>query len=113
VVAFHLPEVGFDYRVRADSQIVKTIGFDGRVAREDLNLVEASPRLAKLIDYIFSKPEMVFYKWVRETDGDVQRLRARLREVEGSYSYRLGRAALAPARLLRKLWRRFSLRRCK
>jgi hypothetical protein len=36
---------------------VKTIGFDGRAAREDLNLVEASPRLAKLIDYIFSKPE--------------------------------------------------------
>jgi hypothetical protein len=71
---FHLPEIGFDYRVRTDSQIVKTIGFDGRVAREDLNLVEASPRLAKLIDYFFSKPEMAFYKWVRETDEEVQRL---------------------------------------
>jgi hypothetical protein len=41
---------------------VKTIGFDGRVAREDLNLVEASPRLAKLIDYIFSKPEMALFQ---------------------------------------------------
>ena len=110
---FHLPEVGFDYCVRADSQIVKTIGFDGRVAREDLNLVEASPRLAKLIDYIFSKPEMAFYKWVRETDEEVQRLRGQLRVVEASYSYRLGRALLTPPRLLRKLWRRFSLRKCK
>lgn len=110
---FHLPAVGFDYRVRADSQIAKTIGFDGRVAREDLNLVEASPRLAKLIDYIFSKPEMAFYKWVRETDEEVQRLRGQLRVVEASYSYRLGRALLAPPRLLRKLLRRFSLRRCK
>ena len=110
---FHLPEVGFDYCVRADSQIVKTIGFDGRVAREDLNLVEASPRLAKLIDYIFSKPEMGFYKWVRETDEEVQRLGVQLRVVEASYSYRLGRVLLAPPRLLRKLWRRFSLRKCK
>jgi len=107
---FHLPKIGFDYRVRADSLISRTIGFDGRVAREDLNLVEASPRLAKLIDYIFSKPEMAFYKWVRETDEDVQHLRGQLRVVEASYSYRLGRAALAPPRLLRKLWRRFSTR---
>ncbi|PYL63073.1 MAG: hypothetical protein DMF24_01750 [Verrucomicrobia bacterium] len=103
---FHLPEIGFEYRVRADSLIARTIGFDGRVAREDLNLVEASPRLAKLIDYIFSHPEMAFYKWVRETDEEVQRLRGQLRIVETSYSYRLGRALLAPPRLLRKLWRR-------
>jgi len=110
---FHRSEVGFDYRVRADSQIAKTIGFDGRMAREDLNLMEASPRYAKLIDYIFGKPEMAFYKWVRETDEEVQRLRGQLRVVETSYSYRLGRALLASPRLLRKLWRRFSLRRCK
>jgi len=109
---FHLPAVGFDYRVRSDSEIVKTIGFDARVAREAVNLVEASPRLAKLIDYIFNKREMSFYKWARETDEEVQLLRG-LREVEASYSYRLGRALLASPRLLRKLWRRFSLRRCK
>jgi len=59
------------------------------------------------------KSEMTFYKWVRETDEEVQRLRGQLRVVEASYSYRLGRALLAPLRLLRKLWRRFSLRRCK
>jgi len=103
---FHLPAVGFDYRVRSDSEIVKTIGFDARVAREAVNLVEASPRLAKLIDYIFNKPEMSFYKWARETDEEVQLLRG-LREVEASYSYRLCRTVLAPARLLRRLWHRF------
>ena len=103
---FHLPAVGFDYRVRSDSEIVKTIGFDARVAREAVNLVEASPRLAKLIDYIFNKPEMSFYKWARETDEEVQLLRG-LRELEASYSYRLCRTVLAPARLLRRLWHRF------
>ena len=101
----HLSEIGFDYRVRADSQIVKTIGFDGRVAREDLNLVEASPRFAKLTDYIFSKPEMAFYKWVRETDEEVQQLRGGIPAIQNSPSYRLGHGLLAPARLLRKLWR--------
>jgi len=103
---FHLPAVGFDYRVRSDSEIVKTIGFDARVAREAVNLVEASPRLAKLIDYIFNKREMSFYKWARETDEEVQLLRG-LREIEASYSYRLCRTVLAPARLLRRLWHRF------
>jgi len=103
---FHLPAVGFDYRVRSDSEIVKTIGFDARVAGEAVNLVEASPRLAKLIDHIFNKPEMSFYKWARETDEEAQFLRG-LREVEASYSYRLFRTALAPARLLRRLWHRF------
>ena len=103
---FHIPAVGFDYRVRSDSEIVKTIGFDARVAREAVNLVEASPRLAKLIDHIFNKPEMSFYKWARETDEEAQFLRG-LREVEASYSYRLFRTALAPARLVRRLWHRF------
>src|SRR5216110_271986 len=87
---FHLPAVGFDYRVRSDSEIVKTIGFDARVAGEAVNLVEASPRLAKLIYYIFNKRELSFYKWARATDEEVQLLRG-LREVEASYSYRLCR----------------------
>ena len=64
---FHLPKIGFDYRVRADSQIVKTIGFDCRLAREPVNLVEASPRLAELVNYVFAKPEMASYKILRET----------------------------------------------
>jgi len=57
---FHLPAVGFDYRVRSDSEIVKTIGFDARVAREAVNLVEASPRLAKLIDTFSISPKCPF-----------------------------------------------------
>jgi len=31
---FHLPKIGFDYRVRSDSMIVKTIGFDYRMQRD-------------------------------------------------------------------------------
>ena len=84
----HLPKIGFDYRVRRDSMIV-----------------EARQHAAELTNYIFSKPEMACYKLLRETDEEVQNLRARIRGMQGSRSYRLGRGLLAPARLLRKLWR--------
>ncbi len=60
---FHLPKIGFDYRVRSD------------------------------------------YKLLRETDEEVQQLRGGIRTIQNSPSYRLGRGLLAPARLLRKLWR--------
>jgi hypothetical protein len=105
---FHLPKIGFDYRVRSDSMIVKTIGFDCRVAREAVNLVETSPRFAELVNYIFGKPELACYKLLRQMhDEDVQNLRGRIRAIQGSRSYRLGHGLLAPARLLRKLWRCF------
>jgi glycosyltransferase involved in cell wall biosynthesis len=81
----HLPQIGFDYRVRRDSMIV-----------------EASPHVTELTNYIFGKPEMGSYKLLRE----IELLRARIRGMEGSRSYRLGRGLLAPARLLRKLWHR-------
>ena len=84
----HLPKIGFDYRVRKDSVTVK-----------------ARPRAAELTNYIFGKPEMACYKLLRETDEEVQNLRAQIRGMQGSPSYRLGRGLLAPARLLRKLWR--------
>jgi glycosyltransferase involved in cell wall biosynthesis len=86
----HLPEIGFDYRVRSDSMITRT-----------------RPRTAEIINYIFDKPEMACYKLLRETDEEVQTLRARIRGMQGSPSYRLGRGLLAPARLLRKLWHCF------
>ena len=86
----HLPEIGFDYRVRSDSMITRT-----------------RPRTAEIINYIFDKPEMACYKLLRETDEEVQTLRARIRGMQGSRSYRLGRGLLAPARLLRKLWHCF------
>ena len=86
----HLPKIGFDYRVRRGSLIVKT-----------------RPRIAEIVNYIFDKPEMACYKLLRETDEEVQNLRAQIRAMEGSRTYRLGRGLLAPARLLRKLWRSF------
>ena len=103
----HLPKVGFDYRVRKDSVSVKTIGFDYRVRRDPWDVIKTSPRIAEVIRYIFSKPEMAFYKMVRETDHEVQTLRARIRGIQGSWSYRLGRGLLAPARALRMVWRNF------
>ena len=103
----HLSKIGFDYRVRADSQLVQMIGFDCRVATEAVNLVEPSPRIAELINYIFGKPELACYKLLRETDEEVQQLRGGIRTIQNSPSYRLGRGLLAPARLLRKLWRGF------
>ena len=103
----HLPKVGFDYRVRKDSISVKTTGFDYRVRRDPWDVIKTSPRIAEVISYIFSKPEMAFYNMVRETDYEVQSLRARIRGVEGSWSYRLGRGLLAPARALRMVWRNF------
>src|SRR6266478_1291660 len=103
----HLPKVGFDYRVRKDSVSVKTIGFDYRVRRDPWEVIKTSPRIAEVIRYIFSKPEMAFYNMVRETDHEVQTLRARIRGIEGSWSYRLGRGLLGPARALRMAWRNF------
>ena len=103
---FHLPNIGFDYRVRADSQIVKTVGFDCRMISDAVNL-ETSPRVAELVQYIFAKPEMACYKVLRETDEEVQQLRGGIRAMQDSLSYRLGRGLLAPARLLRRLWHCF------
>ena len=103
----HLSKIGFDYRVRPDSQLVQMIGFDYRVATEAVNPVEASPRLAELVNYIFGKPELACYKLLRETDEEVQQLKGNIRTIQNSPSYRLGRGLLAPARLVRKLWRGF------
>jgi glycosyltransferase involved in cell wall biosynthesis len=93
----HLPRVGFDYRVRNDSLRLK-----------------AHEHASDLVNYIFGKPEMTCYRLVREMDEQAHTLRMRIRSMEdlirdmqGSRSYRLGRGLLAPARLLRKLWRYF------
>jgi glycosyltransferase involved in cell wall biosynthesis len=93
----HLPKVGFDYRLRNDSSRLKV-----------------DEHASDLVNYIFGKPEMACYRLVREMDERAHILRARIRSMEdlvrglqGLRSYRLGRALLAPAQLLRKLWRRF------
>jgi glycosyltransferase involved in cell wall biosynthesis len=103
----HLDKIGFDYRVREDSMIVNTIGFDYRIQRESLNVLRVSPRLDEVVSYIFGKPELACYKLLRETNEEVEQLRGGIRTMQNSASYRLGRALLAPARLLRKLWRCF------
>ena len=93
----HLAKVGFDHRVRSDS----------------LRLQAHEHRL-DLLNYIFGKPEMASYRLIREMDEHAQILRAQIqsmedlvRSIQGLRSYRLGRGLLAPARLLRKLWRSF------
>ena len=93
----HLPRVGFDYRMRNDSVRLKS-----------------HEHASDLVNYIFGKPEMACYRLVREMDEQAHILRTRIRSMEdfvrgvqGSRSYRLGRGLLAPARLLRKLWRGF------
>jgi len=86
----HLAKIGFDYRMRRDSLSVKI-----------------RPHGAELTNYIFGKPEMACYKLLRETDEEVQNLRAQIQGMQGSRTYSLGRGLLAPARLLRKLWRCF------
>ena len=104
---FHLAKIGFDCRVQKDSMIVKTVGFDYRVRRDSSDLVSISPRAVELVNYIFGKPELACYKLLRETNEEVHRLRGGIRTIQNSPSYRLGRGLLAPARLLRKLWRGF------
>lgn len=102
---FHLPKIGFDYRVRSDSMIVKLMGFDYR-GRTDFD-VKMSARAAELLNYIFGKPELACCKLLRHMDEEVQELRGGIRAIQNSPSYRLGHGLLAPARLLRKLWRGF------
>jgi len=103
----HVRKVGFDYRVRTESMGVKIIGCDYRLQGDSSNVGSISPRLKEVVDYIFSKPELACYKLLRELDEEVQQLRGGIRTMQDSLSYRLGRGLLAPARLLRKLWRGF------
>src|SRR2546426_3161379 len=89
------------------------VGFDHRAGSDSLRLQAHEHRL-DLLNYIFGKPEMVCYRLIREMDEHAQILRARIqsmedlvRSIKGLRSYRLGRGLLAPARVLRKLWRSF------
>jgi len=86
----HIPKIGFDYRVQTNSLVA-----------------EANEHAAEITAYIFNKPELAFYNLVRHVDEEAQNLREGIRTIQASNSYRLGRALLAPARFLRKTWRRF------
>jgi glycosyltransferase involved in cell wall biosynthesis len=89
----HVPEIGFDYRVRRNSVLAK-----------------ARPHGEEIANYIFDKPEMGCYKLLREVDQEVHDLRSRIRAIEASRTYRTGRSLLAPARLLRRIWHCFHRR---
>jgi len=93
----HLAKTGFDQRVRTDSL-----------------RPQAHEHRLDLLNYIFGKPEMACYRLIRELDEEAQILRTRIqsmenlvRDIKRLRSYRLGEALLAPARLLRNLWRSF------
>jgi glycosyltransferase involved in cell wall biosynthesis len=86
----HLPKIGFDYRVRTNSLVA-----------------EANQHAAELTEYIFNKPEMACYHLIRKIDEEMQTLRGRIAGIEGSWSYRVGRGLLSPARLLWRKWRCF------
>ena len=88
-----------------DCKKVLFIGHDA--SRTGAPLVKARQHSAEITEYVFGKPEMACYKLLRQTDEEVQNLRAQIRGMQGSLSYRLGRGLLAPARLSRKLWRCF------
>jgi glycosyltransferase involved in cell wall biosynthesis len=79
----HLSKIGFDYRVRADSQIMEAIGFNYRASGDPFAAMMSSPRLAELVKYIFGKPEMACYKLLRETDEAI--LNARKVLVESGF----------------------------
>ena len=72
-----------------------------------IGVVRTSSQLAEVVNHIFGKPEMACYKLLRESDEEVQQLRGGIRTIQNSPTYRLGHGLLAPARLLRKLWRGF------
>ena len=67
----HLDKIGFDYRVRKESLMVKAVGFDYWLPGDSVDSMMTSPRLAKLVKYIFAKPELACYKLLRETDETI------------------------------------------
>jgi glycosyltransferase involved in cell wall biosynthesis len=76
----HLDKIGFDYRVRKDSLMAKAVGFDYWLPGDSVDSMMRSPRLAKLIQYIFAKPELGYYKLLREADEAIVSAREALVE---------------------------------
>lgn len=81
----HIDAIAFDYRVRPGSTIA-----------------EANRHQHELEEYIFRKPANHLAARLRDQSAELDRLRG----LERSRSYRLGRALLSPARYVRDLiWR--------
>ena len=100
----HLDEIGFDYRVRKDSLIVKAVGFDHWLAGDSLAVMRPSPRLAELIKYVFGKPEIASYKLLRETDEAIFNAREVLVESGFRPAWKQILRALRLSRSPRVIW---------
>ena len=100
----HLNKIGFDYRVRADSQFVEAIGFNYRAAGDPFAAMMSSPRLAELVKYIFGKPELACYKLLRETDGAICNARKLLVESGFRAAWEQILKALRLSRSPRVIW---------
>jgi glycosyltransferase involved in cell wall biosynthesis len=101
----HLSKIGFDYRVRWDSVMVKTIGFNYRASEDCLAAMKSSPRLAELVNYIFGKPEMASYKLLRETDEAIFNAREVLVESGFRPAWKQILRALRLSRSPRVIWK--------
>ena len=99
---FHVPKIAFDYRVQSDSMIVKAIGLGYRAS--SFAEMRTSPRLAELINYIFGKPEMAFYKLLRETDEAIFNAREVLVQSGFRPAWKQILAALRLSRSPRVIW---------
>jgi glycosyltransferase involved in cell wall biosynthesis len=99
---FHLPKIGFDYRVRSDSMIVKATGFG---PSDSLAAMMTSPRFAELVNYIFGKPEMACYKLLREAGEAIFNAREVLVESGFRPAWKQILRALRLSRSPRVIWK--------
>jgi glycosyltransferase involved in cell wall biosynthesis len=79
----HLDEIAFDYRVRACSM-----------------LQETNRHQSELTSYIFNKPENRILRLIRNQQIEIERLKV----IEESKDYRLGRTLIQPARTIKTLF---------
>ena len=98
----HLPRIGFDYRVRSDSMIVKAIGLGYRAP--SLAAMRTSPRLLELVKYVFGKSEMACYKLLREADEAIFNAREVLVESGFRPAWKQILRALRLSRSPRVIW---------
>jgi glycosyltransferase involved in cell wall biosynthesis len=98
----HLPRIGFDYRVRRDSMIVKAIGLGYRAP--SLAAMRTSPRLPELVKYVFGKSELACYKLLRETDEAIFNARRVLVERGFRPAWKQMLRALRLSRSPRVIW---------
>jgi glycosyltransferase involved in cell wall biosynthesis len=85
----HLNEIAFDYRVRSGSMLETT-----------------NRHTEELLAYIFGKPQNQAAKLIRQMGLEFIPLRQRVRQLENSRDYRLGRLLVEPLRRIKRIcWR--------